>query len=685
LLDQILRRPATGHSGGRRSLAVALALWTAGAWVLPWALTALHLGAAAPVLLLLGVAASLRVGGGLLDRLVVAALLTVGAVLLLGLALSVWPWGLSGPLSCSILLTLAGCRLWVAGRLPRLPLRVRGSDLLVVGTFAVMLWQLQRPLAGLSPTQQLRFSAVSADAYVHFGIMDAIQRIPGYLFLHAATAGHYVVPPTPTSYPQGSHFFLAWLDLLVRGGKPDPVALTAYTTFFHSTLVVLALIPAVVVWGARWVAGPRLRGWRCAALLGGISGLMLVSPLVTLVPAGYDSEIFGLLCLPPTVALLVRPAMGPLEQAAMIVAGTTAVAYSYNVYAVVALVAVAALVVVHRRALRPVALWWFPLVVVGLALAALPSLYSVLTSLNLTSQAAQAGTGSATAPSLLFTGGVLAVVLLALARGVREGTAVAWSGLLVALASTAVLAAFGIWQLTTVHALSYYYDKLATAVVLVALVLGGSVGWLRVPARAASVRHRTRRLRETVVATAAAAGVFLLAANVSWAPRAEKQSTAEPVGKSAGSASASIPLVAWTRGDLALPTPPAGAFVDSPVAMATRGPVIVLDQNIGWANELDTFLANAFLRQQPVMGAWTLDVYYVGIGLGKPTREQYDDSVWDLEKALRAQGRATTIWVAEPTLVRRLQRDLTRLVPEVPVTVRLLPPTPWKPYPLGNS
>ncbi|WP_037605729.1 hypothetical protein [Streptacidiphilus rugosus] len=651
--------------------------WAVGAWLLPWALTALHLGPVLAFLLLFGVAASLRVGGGLLDRLMVSALVIIGAVLLLGLLLSVWPWGLAGPLSCSILLTAAGLRWWVSGRLPSLPLRARGSDLLVLGTFGVTLWQLWRPIAGLNATQQLRFGASSADGYVHFAIFDTIQRLPGFLFLHASAAAPYVQTPTQTSYPQGSHFVLAWFDLLIHNGRPEPVALDGYTAFFHENLVVLALVPAVVVWGARWVAGPRLRGPRGAAVLGGLSGLALVSPLVTLVPAGYFSQIFGLLCLPLAVAVLVRPAMGWAERAAVVVTGATAVAYGYNLYAPIVFVAAAALVVVHRRALRPVALWWIPSVLVGLGLAALPTAYSVFTSLDPASQAATGGNGSATAPSLVFAAGVMAVVLLALAAEYRQRTAVGRTGLLTALTVAALLAAFGLWQLATVHTLSsYYFDKLVTGVVLVLLVLAGSLGWIRlapqrVPGPAAPAR---RPVRAALPAAAAAAAAFLVAVNLSWAPRAVQHAGAVALGKSGGSATAAVPLLAWGSGQMAMPTPPAGAYIDGPLATAPHEPVIVLDANIGWANEQDTFLANTLLRQQGLMLPWAMDLYYVNIGRGRPSAKQYAAGLWDLQKALTAQGRATTIWVAEPTLVARLQHDLSLRVPSVPVTVRLLPP-----------
>ncbi|MFD0330106.1 hypothetical protein ACFQZC_22640 [Streptacidiphilus monticola] len=84
----------------------------------------------------------------LLDRLVLAGLLLCGEVLLLGLLLSVWPWGLSVPLSCSLLLTAAGLWWWAAGRRPELPLRFRPSDLLVLGTGLFTARQLLRPLRG---------------------------------------------------------------------------------------------------------------------------------------------------------------------------------------------------------------------------------------------------------------------------------------------------------------------------------------------------------------------------------------------------------------------------------------------------------------------------------------------------------------------------------------------------------
>jgi hypothetical protein len=98
------RRPAV--------LATAIAL----SWLVPLVLGLVRLDAVLLPVLLLAVASVIRVGGGLLDRLVVAAFMLCGAVLTFGLVASVWPWGLDPAPAAAVLLTLISAAAWYGRR-----------------------------------------------------------------------------------------------------------------------------------------------------------------------------------------------------------------------------------------------------------------------------------------------------------------------------------------------------------------------------------------------------------------------------------------------------------------------------------------------------------------------------------------------------------------------------------------
>lgn len=102
--EPVENRPGPGVAGpaARRSPFVLAAALTA-SWAVPLLLHRVALDVLLLPVLVLTIAALIRVGGGLLDRLVVAAFLLCGAVMGFGLLFSVWPWGLApcpGPACC---------------------------------------------------------------------------------------------------------------------------------------------------------------------------------------------------------------------------------------------------------------------------------------------------------------------------------------------------------------------------------------------------------------------------------------------------------------------------------------------------------------------------------------------------------------------------------------------------------
>src|SRR2546423_13641426 len=83
-----------GRVRPRRSVAAWVAVGLVCAWVVPVLTHVLRVDWVLPPLVVLAVAALLRSGRTLLDRLVLAFALLLGATCAAGLLIRVWPWGL---------------------------------------------------------------------------------------------------------------------------------------------------------------------------------------------------------------------------------------------------------------------------------------------------------------------------------------------------------------------------------------------------------------------------------------------------------------------------------------------------------------------------------------------------------------------------------------------------------------
>jgi hypothetical protein len=666
-------------------------VWLACSLGLPWLLVGVGLSWLLLPVVLLATAASVQTGGVLLDRLMAALLLLCGEVLLLGLLMSVWPWGLSVPLSCSVLLLVAGLWWWCAGRLPRLPLRFRLSDLAVLGTGAFVLWRLALPVAGLSPAAQLDFNGEAPDAYVHFAIFDAVQRIPGFLFLHAEHARQYVMTPTETSYPQGSHFLLAWVDLVLHGGRVEPDVLISYTWLFHAMLVVVALLCAATVWAARWIGGPRLRGWRAGAVCGLVGGLLVASPLVGLIVQGFYSEAVGLLFLVLASALATRAAMPMPERTAVLITGAVATAYCYNLFVVVLGLALVAHVILQRHRIRAAIWWWAPTVLLGLAAAAFPTFISVTTSLNVGAQSMQQG-GDAATESPVFLGTLCLLLLAALIRPALRGFAVARSAVLVVASAAVLLGAYGAYQYLTLHKLAYYFQKSATGTAFVLLAMLGAVGWLLRPEvslpRLRFGGVRTGRVVNAGLALAACTAGLMIGVNAQWgavagtdiganAPTVTATGPSNPSVSTTllGSVLDRLPLMAWSRGRVTVTPPDPGVnFINNPSILRATGTIIMLDTPNGWSNRRNSILADTLQHRQGSLAALNGALHGIDMGTSVPSRASYRRSLDALVLAVRATGgEPVTVYVGDRRLAARLAHDLPPLDGRAHVTIVYLP------------
>ncbi|MFI9321530.1 hypothetical protein ACIGXI_17335 [Kitasatospora aureofaciens] len=651
--DSGIQRPTVppGPAGGRASrnplvLAGGLAL----SWLVPTGLVALHLGILLLPLLLVATASVIRVGGVLLDRLFVAALILFGGVLTLGLVFSLWPWGLSPVATTGTMFSVLTVAAWAARRAPRLPLRFRWSDLLVVGTFGGLWHYLYHPVAGATAAERVAFFATSEDRLSHFSFFSAIEGVGGFNFFHQDAAKAYLMPPSEVTYPQGSHFLLAWTDTLVHSAANPGDMLQTMNRYFLYLLVAYALFCTALVWAARWIGGPRLRGWRAAAVCATVGSIMFASNYMDLLVHGFDSTFIGLLLIALALAVLVRPAMGRTEFVLAASAGLITVTFTYNIYGAFVGVALLGALVAHRR--KFAGYWWWTLgaLLCALGVAALPSVLSVMGNLDVASASNMNGPSVGADRSVLIGGGLLGLLAAAMPRSRR--TATGQAHLAVLLGTGAVLSAFAAYQLHSIGRYSYYFHKMTAVGVVVALISVGAVGvMLQTPYRGTS-RALPRRLGELALSGLAVAAALSMFANVQWGFLATKDNPSAWSGN---------PLVVWGRGEFESDMGPKGVEALAPLR-GTGGPVIALVSNDDYKNLKATWLASLLNRRGGDMKA-LYEMHWVDIGGPQVKEEDYQRSFGRLKGAidmLPAPHPPVTILTADRAVGDRIKRDLAK-------------------------
>ncbi|MFJ7245959.1 hypothetical protein ACIQWA_15085 [Kitasatospora sp. NPDC098652] len=639
--------PADGRRPRRNPLVLAGGL--ALSWLVPAGLVALHLGVVLLPLLLLAVAAVIRVGGVLLDRLFVAGLILAGSVLTFGLAFSLWPWGLSPTATTGVLFSVLTTAAWAARRAPRLPLRFRWSDLLVVGTFAGMWHYLFHPVAGASAAERVAFFATAEDRLSHFSFFSSIQGVGGFAFLHQDAARSYLIPPSEVTYPQGSHFLLAWIDGLVHSAADPGDMVHTMNRYFLCLLVAYALFCTALVWAARWIGGPRLRGWRAAAVCATVGAIMFATNYLDLLVHGFDSTFIGLLLIALALAVLIRPAMGRTEFVLVASAGLISVTYTYNIYGAFVAVPLLGALVVHRR--RFAGRWWWVLGALACALgvAALPSVLSVMGDLDVASASNMSGPSVSADRSILIGGGLLGLLAAAMPRNRR--TATGQAHLAVLLGTGGLLSAFAVYQLQTIDKYSYYFHKMTAVGVVVALLSIGAVGAVLQTPHRGTGNALSRRLGELALSGLTVAAALSLFANVQWGFLATKE---------APSAWSNNPLVVWSRGEAETDMGPKG--MDGLRVLRGDKPVIALVSNDDVKNLKATWLASLMNRRGGDMKA-LYDIHWVGIGGPQVKEEDYQRSLGRLKGAIEklpAPHPTPTILTADRTVGERIKRDLAK-------------------------
>jgi len=641
------RRERLGSIGDLRILAAVLAV----SWILPFAANALGVDWVLIPVLLAVIACSIRAGGGLLDRLVIAGFLTCGAVMTFGLVASLWPWGLDPAPFSAVLLSVIGGAAWWGGRKPELPWRsFRGSDAIILATGALVWHYIHAPVAGKPVDDRFGSIMTIEDRLTHFDIFDTIHRVGGYLFLHQAASASSVQAPTQSVYPQGSHFLLTWVDTLMRSTTalgPTPDAMSRYFTY---VLVAYTLLCMGVVWAARWVGGPRLRGWRAALVCTAVSAAMLVSPLAMLVPYAFDSESIGLLLLAVSIALLVRPAMGLVEYALVGCTALITVAYCYNVYAVFVVIVLLAGLLVYRERFRDHRIALYVSLAVGLAIAVIPSAIMVLSDFNVGAQAAEGGAIIPVPRGQMIGVGVLVLVAALGARNLKVGPVRVL--VLTILGMVGVLAVFGAWQLHAVHHLSYYFEKLAIAGFIMCLIGIGTAGYLLRPMagsrRKAGIR---RRVAEPLLAIGISLSVLSILGGIQWG--------FPSTNNKLPSAWSQTDLAQWSRGELNSKVGGAArAFVTRDM-YRVHGPALTLYSNLGYYNWQLTFFAQTMLHKAGMVPLLD-DMLKVRMGASWPQGWEYRDSIAELVLVVKACPTPPTVLVGDEALADRIRDDLRK-------------------------
>ncbi|MFI5907368.1 hypothetical protein [Dactylosporangium sp. NPDC051541] len=456
----------------------------AAAWLLVTALYLAHAALVVPPLLLVATAALLRGGRSLLDRLMLATGLLLGATCAAGLLFTFWPWGLhpvpvAGTAATALILLASR-----TGRRLQLP-RPRWTDAIAVAGAAVVGAVAAWPVWRADADRRLAIMLDGEDLARHAAVFDAIRRTGGYLFADHARAERYVYGGM-IDYPQGSHLLAGLLDGFVRSSAADFGSGTAMLThYLWCAIAGYTLLALTLVWAAQWIAAGALTPARYLPLAALITAVCAAGEMLELLSFGYPSQVAGLAAAVLLLALLARPVARTRDQLLLVAALLTAVGFTYYLY--LPPVGLAALIWLgtqwRRLARRPVAL--ILAATCGVAAAA-PMAYGLL---------------FADQASALFTIGYLVLsrdALAALAALVATGLLTRrgrksriWRRYSLSFVPVAAFAGILLIGQRLFGVGSGYYANKALYLVFALLLVGAGAVALHLPAPARVRRHRS--------------------------------------------------------------------------------------------------------------------------------------------------------------------------------------------------
>ncbi|MET8369833.1 hypothetical protein ABZU42_08875 [Micromonospora profundi] len=461
-----------------RWLLIALAA----AWLVPAATYPLHLAWLLPPLVLLATASLLRGGRTLLDRLLLAALLLVGATTAAGLLFSVWPWGLHPVAVSGAALTALTLIAAATGRRPALP-RPRWADLLPVVASVAVVGYLALPwLRASTVAGRLSLLALGEDNFRHLALVDAVGRLGGYAFLDPAGAREQVVSLL-VRYPQGWHLTTALLDSHLRSATGTPSGASSLTHYGWWCIATVGLLVLTLFWAAQRLPGP-LHPLHSGVLTVVVAALILGSQMPRLLIAGYPSEVLGLTLAVALAALVVRPLAGNREQLVLLAALLTGIGFTYYLLLPPAGLLVLGWLIGHRRELLQVRRTLLTVALVTAVLAPLPLLVGVLGGGQTDAIDAKAGPELAEAWRALL--GLTPIVLTGLVIQARRAEGAWRRHLAVVLVAVGFALAIALVNVLDGVQPAYYFMKgvhLATALLIVGVA--ALVRLLPVPSGAA--------------------------------------------------------------------------------------------------------------------------------------------------------------------------------------------------------
>jgi hypothetical protein len=513
---QVRPRPDTHRA--RRSLGLPACLVVL-AGLVPAACHLLRADWVVPPLILVATASLLRGGQTLLDRLMLALMLLLGAACAAGLLLSVWPWGLDPPAVGGLALVVLVVIGTVLNRRPRLP-RPRPADglpvLAALGGFAYLgASYLRADFAG-----RINRAMAGEDLARHFSIFDSIRQMGGYLFLDPAEAGRHVYAGI-IRYPQGFHFIAALLDGFLRSSAGPGTPASAFNHFLGFHTAAYGLFMLSVIWAAGWVGGPLVRtGARPLVLFAFLTPFLLYTDLLVNYVSGYPSEVLGLSLVAGLVALLARPVPGTRTQLVLVAAVLVAIGFSYYLFLPGAALGTLLWLVHRRRAVlaRPM----FTAAVTGVAapLALAPAVLGMVVGNAADALGARASSRDSRDLIIALTLAILAGILCR--PGGRPRVWLRYG--LAAGGMMAAAGALGGYQAVRDGFTGYYFEKALHAVEVALLVGIGALALLvPPPARrrpATPRRHLVSALPAVLLAVSVAAGLGVVRGDSPFRPRA---------------------------------------------------------------------------------------------------------------------------------------------------------------------
>lgn len=469
------------------------------AWVLPVLTNLVRADALLIVLVVWGTGGLLRAGGTVLDRLMITVGLLIGTAITAGLLFSLWPFGLDPVAVGGTALTVLVLTGTALRRRPRWPHRVLGTDIALVGAFVVGTFVAYGPLRRGGTDLQLGYAGLTGDKLRDFNLFDGIHRIGGYPFLMQNQAKNVVDPGMLFAYPPGMHYLYALLDIFVTSRTDPGNPLSELMRYEYFTCFGYGFLVLSVAWGARWVAGPVMAGWRRTFLVGAITCFLSAGVITTAIWCGWDPQILGMGLLALLAAGMMRPPTRAREHILFAAAMCVAIALTYELFLPFAAVLVIASGVVYRNRWLPH--WRMAAVVAVVAVPASLSEFAVAHTkggLSATGQALAIGfTVPMTDQSLLIIA-ALAVAGFAVRRARRRPSAI--TGLLSVLVCGAAVVAYWAYQHEKIHTTTYYFEKTVQAWVVIALVSVGTFGHLlRLRAQGSTSRIPSRGLTGAVV------------------------------------------------------------------------------------------------------------------------------------------------------------------------------------------